>query len=189
MDATMSKGGEDRSRILVVEDSKTQAAQLQMMLESEGYAVDVVDDGQKALDRVRGGGYDVVLLDIVMPGLSGLEACRILKEDPATRATPIVLVTKLTTPTDMLDGLQAGADNYVTKPCDKTQILDRIGRLLRHAGDRAPAADQAVELPFGGRTFHIGVDKGHVLNFLLPIVKALDAANRELELFSAALAS
>ena len=118
-----------------------------MMLESEGYAVDVVDDGQKALDRVRGGGYDVVLLDIVMPGLSGLEACRILKEDPATRATPIVLVTKLTTPTDMLDGLQAGADNYVTKPYDKTQILDRIGRLLRHAGDRAPACRSGRRAP------------------------------------------
>ena len=177
----MSKGREDRSRILVVEDSKTQAAQLQMMLESEGYAVDIAQDGHEALERVRGGDYDVVLLDIVLPGLSGLEVCRILKEDPATRATSIVLVTQLSSPAEMLNGLQAGADNYVTKPYEMAQILDRIGRLLRHADDRAPASDQAVELRFGGRTFHIGADKGHVLNFLFPIVEALEAANRELD--------
>ncbi len=129
----MSKSGEDRSSILVVEDSKTQAAVLQMMLKSEGYAVDVVHDAEEALERARGGGYDVVLMDIVLPGLSGLEACRVLKEDPATRATPVVLVTQLTSAADMLDGLQAGADSYVTKPYQKTQILDRIGRLLLHA--------------------------------------------------------
>ncbi len=184
----MSKSGEDRSKILVVEDSKTQAALLKMMLESEDYAVDVVHSAEEALEQVRGGGYDVVLLDIVLPGLSGLEACRVLKEDPATRATSVVLVTQLTSPADMLDGLQAGADNYVTKPYEKTQILDRIGRLLRDAGDGVPASDQAVEFPFGGRTFHIGVDTGQVLNFLLPIVEALEAANRELETFTHALA-
>ena len=184
----MSKGREDRSRILVVEDSKTQAAQLQMMLESEGYAVDIVHDGGEALERVRGEGYDVVLLDIVLPGISGLEVCRILKEDPATRATSIVLVTQLSSPAEMLNGLQAGADNYLTKPYEMAQILDRIGPLLRHAGDRAPASNEAVELRFGGRTFHIGVDKGHVLNFLFPIVEALEAANRELETFANAIA-
>ena len=143
----MSKGREDRSRILVVEDSKTQAAQLQMMLESEGYAVDIVHDGGEALERVRGEAYDVVLLDIILPGLSGLEVCRILKEDPATRATSIVLVTQLSSPAEMLNGLQAGADNYVTKPYEMAQILDRIGPLLRHAGDRAPASDEAVRAP------------------------------------------
>ena len=184
----MSTLGEDRCRILVVEDSEDQAALLHFMLESEGYAVDVVYDAEEALERVRGGGYDVVLMDIILPGLSGLEACRVLKEDPATRATPVVLVTQLTTPADMLNGLQAGADNYVTKPYEKTQILDRIGPLLRHAGDDAPASDQAVELRFGGRTFHIGVDKGHVPNFLFPIVQALEAANRELTTFSDAIA-
>ena len=183
-----SKRGEDRSSILVVEDSKTQAAQLEMMLKSEGYAVDVVYDAEEGLERVRGGGYDVVLMDIILPRLSGLEACRILKEDPATRATRVVLVTQLTSPTDMLDGLQAGADNYVTKPYDRAQILDCIAPLLQPNDTSAPASDQAVELHFGGSTFHIDVDKGHVLNFLLPIVEELEAANRQLEMFSDALA-
>ena len=74
--STMSKGATDKGTILVVEDSMDQATLLQRILEPAGYTVDVVHDGKKAVERVRGGSYDLVLMDIVMPGLSGLEACR-----------------------------------------------------------------------------------------------------------------
>ena len=125
----MSKGDEGGIRILAVEDSKTEAVRLCALLEAEGFVVDVAHDGETALERVRAEQaeqYDLILMDVMMPGMSGLEACRILKDDPDTQATPVVLVTRLDTPADMMSGLEAGADSYVTKPYDSDQVVGRI---------------------------------------------------------------
>ena len=105
-----------------------------------------------------------------MPGLSGLEACRILKEDPATRSTPIMLVTQLDSPTDMLNGLQAGAESYVTKPYEQSQILHRIEMLLRgprQALGGGRNGEEAVEISFQGKDFEISAGRRHIVDYLV----------------------
>ena len=165
----MSLEGEGKVRILVVEDSKTQAAQLQFILESEGYEVDVVYDGDQAIERLGRESYDLVLMDVIMPRMSGLEACHTLKKDAATMATPIVLVTHLDSPGDMLKGLQAGADNYVTKPYQQDQILRRVRWLIERPGVDLPG-DRGVELEFEGESYTITSDKMQILRFVLPLL-------------------
>ena len=174
----MSKGGESEIRILAVEDSKTEAVRLCALLEAEGFVVDVAHDGETALERVRADQYDLVLMDVIMPGMSGLEACRILKDDPDTQATPVVLVTRLDTPADMLSGLEAGADSYVTKPYDSDQIVGRIQQLLRRPRDDEPAPEPGIEVRLGNKIFDIPVDKAHVLDVLLPILEDLLVGGR-----------
>src|SRR5437588_13084443 len=101
-------------RILVVEDSRTQAEELRFVLESEGFAVRVVLDAEQALDLLRASTFDLIISDVVMPGLSGYDLCRRLKDDAASRHTPVLLLTTLGDPEAIIRGLECGADNFVT---------------------------------------------------------------------------
>jgi DNA-binding response OmpR family regulator len=105
-------------RILVVEDSATQACELQFVLESEGFAVEVALDGQRGLDLFLASVFDLVITDVLMPGLSGYDLCRRIKAHPAKGRTPVVLLTMLNDPLDILHGLECGADNFIPKPYD-----------------------------------------------------------------------
>src|SRR5713226_6999732 len=104
------------TRILVVEDSPTQAEALRLLLEEHGYTVTVAPDGEQALALVAKGKVDLVLSDITMPGISGYDVCRRIKTDLKRRDLPVVLLSSLSDPMDIVHGLEAGADNYVAKP-------------------------------------------------------------------------
>src|SRR5688572_3113518 len=104
---------------LVAEDSRTQAFQLASLLEANGYEVVVAPDGERALEEGRARRPDVVITDIVMPKLDGYGLCHALKASPGTAGVPVVLVTSLNEPLDVVRALAAGADNYVTKPYDE----------------------------------------------------------------------
>ena len=122
-------------RILVVEDEKRIAGFIKKGLEEESYAVDVVANGSDALDWVAGASYDVILLDVMLPGLNGFEVSRILRQRGIT--TPILMLTARDEVEDRVTGLDAGADDYLPKPFAFKELLARIRALVRRSGPAA----------------------------------------------------
>lgn len=121
-------------RILVIEDEERIARFLKKGLEEESYAVDVVGDGAAALDWVAGATYEVILLDVMLPGLTGFEVCRLLRDRGIT--TPILMLTARDEVDDRVTGLDLGADDYLVKPFAFKELLARIRALTR----RSPVA-------------------------------------------------
>jgi len=139
------------ARVLVAEDDRKQADLLRVYLEREGHSVLVVGDGRAALDRSRAYRPDLVLLDVMMPIVDGLDVCRILR---AESDVPILLLTARSAEEDLLLGLDIGADDYMTKPFSPRELTARVRALLRRAG-RIPSPEAEV-LTVGG----LSVDAG-----------------------------
>jgi len=118
-------------RVLVVDDLPDNLEMLRELLEPEGYCVETAADGQEAIDKALAAPPDLVLMDVSMPRVDGLEACRRLKADPRTRLVPVVLVTALGHRENRLRGIAAGADDFLTKPVDIEQLLARARSALR----------------------------------------------------------
>ena len=130
-----------KENILVVEDEPDIAEIIQYNLAREGYRVRIVDDGELALDRIVADAPDLVLLDLMLPGLDGLELCRRMKEDPVTRPIPVIMVTAKGEESDVVLGLGMGADDYVAKPFSPRELTARVRAVLRRgkvrgSGDR-----------------------------------------------------
>jgi class 3 adenylate cyclase len=119
------------ARILVVDDVADNVEILRMRLESLGYEVVVAVDGEQALEKVRAELPDLVLLDIMMPKIDGLEVVRRMKADPSLPFIPVILVTAKATPKDIVAGLDAGGDDYLTKPIDHGALVARVRAMLR----------------------------------------------------------
>jgi DNA-binding response OmpR family regulator len=117
-------------KILVVDDEPTLVATLRYNLEREGYEVIDAADGESALSAARTGRPDLILLDLMLPGMDGLEVCRILRRD---MAVPILMLTAKAEEVDKVVGLELGADDYVTKPFSMRELLARVRALLRRA--------------------------------------------------------
>jgi putative two-component system response regulator len=118
-------------RILIVDDEHAARAALVKLLRREGFEVRDVGDGEEAVAECATFRPDLILLDILMPGMSGLEVCRRIKATPETRLTPVVLITGLTETEDRIKGLNAGADDLLSKPIDFNELLARTRSLLR----------------------------------------------------------
>ncbi len=119
-------------RILVVEDEVSLILTLGDRLRSEGYEVEAVEDGIEGWERARTGDFDLILLDVALPGRSGLDVCRDLRQEGV--GTPILMLTARTQLTDKVVGLKIGADDYLTKPFDMIELLARVEALLRRTG-------------------------------------------------------
>ncbi len=130
-------------RVLVVEDEERIARFLKKGLEEESYAVDVVGDGPAALDWVAGATYDLILLDVMLPGLNGFEVCRLLRQRGV--GTPILMLTARDDVDDRVSGLDAGADDYLPKPFAFKELLARMRALTRRAAATA-TPDTMLEL-------------------------------------------
>lgn len=118
-------------KILVVDDEKTLVKGIKFNLENEGYQVDVCYDGETALEMARAGAYDLILLDIMMPKLNGLEVCMRIRE---FSTVPVIMLTARTEDTDKLIGFEYGADDYITKPFNILELKARVRALLRRSG-------------------------------------------------------
>jgi len=127
-------------RVVVVEDSPTQATHLRVLLERRGYSVVTALDGDSGLDACRRSPPDAVLCDVVMPGMDGYAFTRAFKADLSLRAIPVVLVTSLDDPRDVIRGVEAGADNYVTKPYVEARLVARLERILARRTETVPDA-------------------------------------------------
>jgi DNA-binding response OmpR family regulator len=117
-----------KTRILIVEDDRKTVESLTIYLHAAGYDVHVVHDGVSGLEEARSGRYDLVLLDLMLPGMYGMDVCRRLRSDSNV---PVVMLTARTLEDDQLRGLELGADDYITKPFSPRQVVARIATVLR----------------------------------------------------------
>jgi len=118
-------------KVLVVDDLDTNASLLEQLLTRDGYSVETASSGQAAIAAATRFSPDVILLDVMMPGLDGFEVCQRLKSDLATRLIPVVLVTALSEREDKIQGLNAGADDFLTKPVNAHELRARVRSLVR----------------------------------------------------------
>src|SRR3984893_6997100 len=120
-----------KTRVLIVDDEPGISTLLERLLTNKGYAVGIATDAPTALAAIVRNPPDVILLDVVMPGMDGFTLCKRLKGDPATRLTPVILITGLADQDTKIKGLAAGADDFLTKPVDTQELLARVGSLAR----------------------------------------------------------
>jgi len=163
--------------ILVVEDEAPLMTLLRYNLEKQGFRVDEAADGQEALLRVSEARPDLVLLDWMLPALSGIEVCRQLRRRPGTRDLPIIMVTARTEDQDAVRALDTGADDYIAKPFVMDALMARIRALLRRSGGAAAKGtlnyrdltmDQdAHRVSRDGRALHLGPTEYRLLEFFL----------------------
>jgi len=121
----------DKPRVLVVDDEENILRLMEAMLPPLGYEVAVARDGDEALRKVGEIQPDVILLDVMMPKMGGFEVARRLKENDETKTIPIVMVTALSEVKDRVKALEAGADDFLSKPIDKTELTARLNSLLK----------------------------------------------------------
>lgn len=131
-------------RILLVEDEESIRMALQDDLGMEGYQVDAVGDGLEALAKATSAGYDLIILDLMLPRMDGFEVCRQLRAARIT--TPVLMLTARTQEIDRVTGLELGADDYVTKPFSRRELLARVRAILRRT---RPPVEDATQCTFG----------------------------------------
>ena len=135
-----------RQNVLVVEDDPDIVELLRYNLEREGYVVHVAQDGEKGLAEARRRKPDVVLLDLMLPEVDGLEVCRRLRAAEETVRVPVIMLTAKGEETDMVLGLEMGADDYVTKPFSPREVLARIRAVLRRTGTSEPPRRKRIQI-------------------------------------------
>ncbi len=166
-----------RPLALVVEDEAALLTMLRYNLEKQGFRVEEAGDGQEALTRLSELAPDIVLLDWMLPSMSGIEVCRQIRRRPSTRDLPVIMVTARTEDQDTVRGLNTGADDYITKPFNVEALVARMRALLR----RARAVPSKGMLAFhditmdlaahrvqrGGRAVHLGPTEFRLLEFFM----------------------
>jgi two-component system, OmpR family, phosphate regulon response regulator PhoB len=164
-------------RVLIVEDEEPLTLLLRYNLEAEGYAVDSVARGDEAEIRLREEVPDIVLLDWMLPGLSGIELCRRIRVRPETERLPVIMLTARGEEGDRIRGLSTGADDYIVKPFSVPELLARVRALLRrtkpaHIATLLTAGDMELDrethrVRRGGRELHLGPTEFRLLEFLM----------------------
>ncbi len=167
--------------ILLVEDSPTQALQLQHILEQQGYRVAVAKNGQAALTAMSERKPTMVISDIVMPAMDGYQLCRQIKATEHLKDIPMILLTTLSDPQDVVRGLECGADAFIMKPYDEHDLLARIQYFLANRELRQNEQMQmGVQIFFAGQKHFITSDRLQILNLLLSVYESAVQKNREL---------
>jgi signal transduction histidine kinase len=177
-------------RVLVVEDSPTQAQLLRLILEAEDFTVDVATDGAAALTRLAAEPFDLVVSDVLMPGLTGFELCRMIKADPALCEIPVALLTTLREPQEIVQALEVGADSFIRKPYEPDALVVRLRSLLPH---RTPGPKDTALTPrrrrddnpslrgvpavFNGKTIDVHANREQILRLLLGTFEDVVRAN------------
>lgn len=192
--------------VLAVEDSQVQAKRLKHFFDEKHIPHKICHNGAEALESAKAHKPILIISDIVMPVMDGYEFCRKVKEDHELFDVPVILLTSLGDPLDIIKGLQAGADNFITKPYDDEYLMARINYLVaNHHIRKMGAGDIGIDIVFQGQKFKINSDKKQILDLLLSVYEAavnrneqliqaqrqlevmnenLQAANKELEAFS-----
>jgi len=168
--------------ILLVEDSRTQAEYLRHILENEGYRVTLADNGSEALILVAKDRPSIILSDIVMPEMDGYELCSRIKHNPETAAIPVILVTQLFDPVDVIRGLESGADDFIIKPFDPEYVQLRICSILKNMKQPDPDGPaQPLKITLFSKTHTIPATRLQILSILLSTYEVAVRKNVELE--------
>ena len=175
---TAGNGGD---RILVVEDSPTQAEHLCYILEKHDYQVKAARNGNDALAMIEEARPTLIISDILMPEMNGYELCRRIKALDDCRDIPVILLTSLSDPRDVIKGLECGADNFITKPYEEEYLISRIRYLLANryqSGERNALPELKISL--AGQEYNIRSDRRQILDLLLSTYEAAIRKNKEL---------
>lgn len=169
----------NKGRILVVEDEEEILELVTYNLGKEGYQVDSVTTGEDAITRVRDLNPDLILLDLMLPGVDGLEVCKVIKRDPSLEKTAIIMLTARSEEADIVTGLELGADDYITKPFSRRVLLARVKAVLRRGSGEDTKDESEVlhihdivinpgrhEVLVGGEMVSLTLTEFRVLHFL-----------------------
>lgn len=133
-----------QEKILIVEDEEDVIELVRYNLQKDGYLTESAVTGREAVKKAKSGVPDLVLLDLMLPELDGLEVCRTLKADPETAAIPVIMLTAKGTEADIVTGLEMGADDYITKPFSPRVLLARVKAVIRRNETPVEAADKSI---------------------------------------------
>jgi two-component system, sensor histidine kinase and response regulator len=171
-----------KMKILIVEDSRTQAEYLRHILEDAGCLVMLSDNGSEALSQIARDPPSLILSDIVMPEMDGYELCSRIKQNSSTSKIPVILVTQLFDPVDVIRGLEAGADDFIIKPFDPEYVRVRIGSILTTMHQPDPDGPyRALTISLFGKTHTIPAGRVRILSILLSTYEVAVRKNVELE--------
>jgi two-component system cell cycle response regulator len=174
--------GEMNVEILIVEDSHTQAEQLRHVLESNHYKVTIAYNGEEALNSILKSRPTIVISDVIMPGMDGYELCRKIKQSEIIKGVPVILLTQLSSPHDIIRGLECGADHFITKPYNKDYLLSHIQYIFINRELRKTAmSDLGIEIFFAGQKHFLTSDRIQILDLLFSTYEAVMQKNHELE--------
>lgn len=188
VDTKFEVAQEASAKILIAEDSPTQAQRLRHILEQQGYEVRVAANGRLALEMAPQFRPALIISDVVMPEMDGYELSRQIKSGAGLRDIPVILVTTMSDPQDVIRGLECGADNFVLKPYDERYLLDRVRYVIINRQMRRPEdAGMGVEIYFNGQRHFITADRLQILNLLLSTYDAAIQRNKELSRIQEAL--
>jgi len=172
----------DELEILIVEDSPTQAERLRRLIRSSGYHARVAANGKLALGEIHEHKPHLVLSDIVMPEMNGYELCRAIKADASLRDIPVILVTSLTDPKDIIRGIECGADNFIRKPYAEDYLLNRIGQMLVNQKLRKNSSmEVGIALYLGDQKHFINAERQQILDLLISTYEQAVQVNSELQ--------
>lgn len=168
--------------ILIVEDSPTQAEKLRHLIQRKGYQVQVALNGKIALDSIREHKPSLILSDIIMPEMDGYALCKAIKSDTALSDIPVILVTSLIDPKDIVRGLESGADNFIRKPYVEDYLLTRIDHVLMNQELRKNKnVEIGIGLYLGGQQHFINAERQQILDLLISTYEQAVQVNEELK--------
>jgi signal transduction histidine kinase len=169
------------AKILVVEDSPTQLEKLRFLLDESGYCVVAATNGKQGFAAAKANAIDLVLSDIVMPEMDGYELCKALRADETLKHLPVILLTSLADPRDVIRGLESGANNFICKPYHDRELLARVQSVLANQEIRKGApSEMGISVYFAGQRFLITADRLQILDLLLSTYE--NSVNRNDEL-------
>ena len=171
-------------KILIVEDSLTQAERLKYILEKNNYSTEIANNGEAALELLEISKPDLIISDIIMPKMDGYQLCKRIKEDDGFRSIPIVLLTSLTDPTDVIKALMCKADSFITKPYKSEFLLYRLESMLANKRGKDREKAEGIEVHFSGDRYVINSEKAQMLDLLLSTFENAVKKNEELELLN-----
>ncbi|MDD5580432.1 MAG: GAF domain-containing protein [Methylobacter sp.] len=167
--------------ILIAENNRTQAEQLRLLLEEHGYKVTATANGKQALEAAQAQMPWLIISDIVMPEMNGYELCKAIKSDKALKHIPIILVTTLSDPQDVISGLECGADNFICKPYEDCYLLSRIDYLLINGQMRKNQKMQIeMEIDLGGQKHFMTAERQQILDLLISTYEQATHINSKL---------
>lgn len=145
----------DPNKILVVDDEFDVTELLSYNLRRSGFVVRSLNDPRRALETVKDFVPDLIVLDIMMPDLSGLQVCRLVRQESALKSIPIIFLSAKTEESDRIEGFESGADDYVCKPFSPKELMLRVSAVLKRASDKDEESSEPIQLAVGGITMDV----------------------------------
>ncbi|PWB56977.1 MAG: hypothetical protein C3F06_00360 [Candidatus Methanoperedenaceae archaeon] len=172
----------NEDEILIVEDSPTQAQMLKFLLEKHDYRVSIANNGKEALEMITMRKPAIIVSDIIMPEMDGFELCRHIKETGNIKDIPVILLTALCDPKDVLKGLECGANDFITKPYEEKYIVSRVQSMLTDSlSPETEKIQSGIKVFFGGQEYYITAQRQQILNLLLSTYETAVRKNLELQ--------